>query len=119
MVNLAGHHILNLSRRWNAAYRAEVISSRVETTKQLVKAMNASAHPPKVFVSTASKCFYGTREIEAAEAYPELDEDFRPTGLDFPAELVSLWEAAAEGVDQSRIRHVKLRIGIVLGKVER
>jgi len=119
VVNLAGQHILNLSRRWNAAYRDEVISSRVETTKQLVKAMNESPHPPKVFVSTAGKCFYGTREIDAAETYPELDEDSRPMGLDFPAELVGLWEAAAEGVDKSRIRHVKLRIGVVLGKVER
>jgi len=40
-------------------------------------------------------------------------------GLDFPAELVGLWEAAADGVDAIRIRHVKLRIGVVLGKVER
>jgi uncharacterized protein (TIGR01777 family) len=39
--------------------------------------------------------------------------------LDFPAELVALWEAAADGVDRTRIRHVKLRIGVVLGKVER
>jgi NAD dependent epimerase/dehydratase family enzyme len=40
-------------------------------------------------------------------------------GLDFPAQLVALWEAAAEGVDASRVRHVKLRIGMVLGKVDR
>ena len=29
-------------------------------------------------------------------------------GLDFPAELVGQWEAAADGVDRSRVRHVKL-----------
>ena len=40
-------------------------------------------------------------------------------GIDFPAELVGLWEAAADGVDDTRLRHVKLRIGVVLGKVER
>jgi uncharacterized protein len=119
VVNLAGQHILDLTRRWNAAYRDEVINSRVETTKQLVKALNESATPPEVFVSTAGKCFYGTRELDATEAYPELDEDSRPMALDFPAELVGQWEAAADGVDATRVRHVKLRIGVVLGKVEK
>jgi hypothetical protein len=119
VVNLAGQHILDLTRRWDAAYRDEVIRSRVETTKQLVKALNESPSPPEVFVSTAGKCFYGTRELNASEAYPELDEDSEPMGLDFPAELVGQWEAAADGVDGTRLRHVKLRIGVVLGKVER
>jgi uncharacterized protein len=119
VVNLAGQHILDLTRRWDAAYRNEVINSRVETTRQLVKALNESPSPPAVFVSTAGKCFYGTRELDAAELYPELDEDSKPMGLDFPAELVGQWEAAADGVDGTRLRHVRLRIGVVLGKVER
>jgi uncharacterized protein (TIGR01777 family) len=119
VVNLAGRHILDLTRRWDAAYRDEVISSRVETTTRLVTALNRSLSPPEVFVSTAGKCFYGTRELDATEAYPELDEHSKPMGLDFPAELVGRWEAAADGVDGTRIRHVKLRIGVVLGKVER
>jgi len=119
VVNFAGQHILNLKRRWNAAYRDEVIQSRVQTTRQLVAALNASVNPPEVFISTAGKCFYGTRELGVAETYPELDEESKPMGLDFPAELVSLWEAAADGVDATRLRHVKLRIGIVLGQVDR
>jgi hypothetical protein len=88
VINLAGQHILDLTRRWDAAYRDEVINSRVETTKQLVKALNESLSPPEVFVSTAGKCFYGTRELNATDAYPELDENSNPMGLDFPAELV-------------------------------
>lgn len=119
VVNLAGQHILDVRRRWDDAYRDEVIRSRVETTKQLVKALNESPNPPAVFVSTAGKCFYGTRELDAGQAHPELDEDSQPMGMDFPAELVGQWEAAADGVDATRLRHVKLRIGVVLGKVER
>jgi uncharacterized protein (TIGR01777 family) len=119
VVNLAGQHILDVKRRWNDAYRNEVISSRVDTTRKLVRAINESPDPPDVFVSTAGKCFYGTRELNAAEAHPALDEDSKPMGMDFPAELVGQWEAAADGVDASRIRHAKLRIGVVLGKVER
>lgn len=119
VVNLAGEHILNLRRRWDDDYRNEVINSRVDTTRTLVGAINAAPVPPSVFVSTAGKCFYGTQELDASEAHPELDEDSKPMGMDFPAELVSQWEDAAEGVDKDRVRHVKLRIGVVLGKVER
>ncbi len=119
VVNLAGQHILDICRRWDQAYREEVIRSRVDTTRTLVEALNKSPHPPEVFVSTAGKCFYGTKELDAAEMHPELDEDSKPMGLDFPAELVGQWEAAADGIDASRIRHAKLRIGVVLGKVER
>lgn len=119
VVNLAGRHILDPRRRWNTAYRDEVIRSRVETTKALVAAINASPAPPEVFVSTAGKCFYGTRELDTGEHHPELDEDSAPMGIDFPAELVALWEAAAEGVDTARTRHVKVRIGVVLGSIER
>lgn len=119
VINLAGQHILDVRRRWNDGYRDEVIRSRIETTKTLVDAINDSASPPDVFVSTAGKCFYGTRELDSAEGHPELDEDSEPMGIDFPAELVGQWEAAAEGVDTSRVRHIKLRIGVVLGKVER
>ncbi len=119
VVNLAGKHILDVRRRWTRAYRDEVIRSRVETTETLVRAINRMEVPPEVFVSTAGKCFYGTAELAAGEAHPELDETSEPMGMDFPAELVGLWEQAAEGVDTSRVRHVKLRIGIVLGKIER
>ena len=119
VVNLAGQHILDMSRRWNDAYRDEVLSSRIETTETLVQAINNAANPPETFVSTAGKCFYGTRELDGADPIPELDEDSAPMGLDFPAELVGQWEAAAEGVDGSRVRHVRLRIGVVLGRIER
>lgn len=119
VINLAGMHILNPKRRWNAAYREEVIRSRVETTTVLVEAINRSENAPDLFISTAGKCFYGTGEIGTVKEYPELDEDAEPMGIDFPAELVGLWEQAADGIDTSRIRHAKVRIAIVLGSVGR
>ncbi|MEM8839260.1 MAG: DUF1731 domain-containing protein, partial [Pseudomonadota bacterium] len=76
-------------------------------------------NPPAVFISTAGKCFYGTRNVKPGEGYPELDEDSAPMGIDFPAELVDRWEHAADHLDTSRIRHVRVRIGIVLGAVRR
>lgn len=119
VVNLAGKHILDMGRRWTAKYRDEVIASRVDTTKALVAALNTMPSPTGVFVSTAGKCFYGTGEIGQVKDYPELDEESEPMGIDFPAELVALWEQAAEGIDTTQIRHVRVRIGVVLGTVER
>lgn len=124
VINLAGQHILDLSRRWNDAYRAEVINSRVETTESLVAAINAHPKPPAVFISTAGKCFYGTKEMAAGETPVALDEYSEPLRQadgtkDFPAELVGAWEQAAAGVDTDRVRHVRLRIGVVLGAIER
>ena len=119
VVNLAGQHILNPTRRWTAAYREEVVRSRVDTTRALVDAINAASRPPAVFVSTAGKCFYGTRDDIEDGRYPELDEASEPMGLDFPAALVGRWERAADHLDRGRVRHVRLRIGIVLGAVDR
>lgn len=53
-----------------------------------------------------------------ATDYPELDEDSAPMGSDFPAELVGQWEKAADHLSD-HVRHVRVRIGIVLGKMER
>jgi uncharacterized protein (TIGR01777 family) len=119
VVNLAGQHILDVTRRWNDAYKQEVLRSRVDTTRSLVQALNSAQTPPAVFVSTAGKCFYGTALVSPDDKYPELDENSSPMGMDFPAELVAQWEQAAEGVDTHRIRHVRVRIGVVLGAIER
>jgi len=43
-----------------------------------------------------------------------------PLGDDFPATLVGLWEHAADHLNTSRgIRHLRVRIGVVLGEIHR
>jgi uncharacterized protein (TIGR01777 family) len=119
VINLAGEHILNLRRRWNDEYRRDLVRSRVGTTSALVNALNSKTKPPRVFISTAGKCFYGTAEVAADSNYPELDEYSSPMALDFPASMVALWEDAANAIDTTRIRHIHVRLGIILGAVER
>ena len=115
VINLAGKHILDMRRAWTNAYREEVISSRVETTKLLVRAINQHPQPPAVFISTAGKCSYGSQALERTSQYEKMDEHSAPIGIDYPAEVVSQWEAAALGIDCQRVRHVQLRLGVVLG----
>ncbi|NXE42642.1 D39U1 protein, partial [Ptilorrhoa leucosticta] len=50
VVNLAGENVLNPFHRWGDAFRREVISSRVETTKTLAKATAAAEQPPRAWV---------------------------------------------------------------------
>ncbi|MEM9044584.1 MAG: TIGR01777 family oxidoreductase [Pseudomonadota bacterium] len=119
VINLAGKHILDPTRRWCERYRDEVIQSRVQTTRMLVDAINAASVPPEVFVSTAGKCRYGIGRRQESFRYKDLDEDSEPVGIDFPAELVGIWERAADHIDTSRVRHARLRIGLVLGAVRR
>ena len=119
VINLAGKHILDMRKRWTSSYKEEVIRSRIDTTRALVQAISQSANPPSTFISTAGKCFYGSQAYARTEEYLDLDEHSDPVGIDFPAELVSRWEAAAEGIDSSRVRHVKLRFGIVLASAKR
>lgn len=124
VINLAGQHILDPRRRWTDAYRDEVIISRIRTTRAVVDAINASNEPPEVFISTAGKCFYGIARVEDPDDVPALDEYSDPHAhpdmeQDFPSELVAQWEAAASGVDTAYTRHVRLRIGVVLGAIER
>ena len=118
VINLAGKHILDMRRRWSAAYRDEVLRSRIDTTRALVEAINSktagTADAPALFISTAGKCFYGSQAFHSSEEYFDLDERSEPIGVDYPARLVQLWEDAAANIDTQRVRHVKLRLGIVL-----
>ncbi|XP_008067886.1 epimerase family protein SDR39U1 isoform X2 [Carlito syrichta] len=49
-VNLAGENILNPLRRWNEAFQKEVLSSRLETTQMLAKAIMKAPQPPQAWV---------------------------------------------------------------------
>jgi hypothetical protein len=112
-INLAGRHIMDLRRRWTPAYRDEVLSSRVNTTRILVKAINASANPPALFISTSGKCFYGSYSDDDRRVCNEQSN----CGTDFPGQLSGMWECAAREVDQERVRHVHIRVGVVLGAI--
>lgn len=50
VVNLAGENVLNPFRRWGDAFCKEVISSRVETTRTLAKAIADADQPPNAWV---------------------------------------------------------------------
>jgi uncharacterized protein len=97
--NLGGAPIL---KRWSESYKKVLISSRVDTTRTLVNAINKSQ--VKHLISTS-----------AIGAYPDgaaFDESFEGYGDDFLASLTRLWEAEANKCEKPT---AIIRFGVILG----
>jgi uncharacterized protein (TIGR01777 family) len=102
VVNLAGANVAG--KRWSAAYKKEILASRVLTTRALVEAIGAAARKPRVLVNASAVGFYGGRGDDV------VDENATP-GADFLAGVVQAWEAEAR---KTPIRSVQMRTGVVL-----
>lgn len=105
IVNLAGANIIN---RWTDSYKKLLYSSRLETTKALVKAMNNAENKPELFISTSAVGIYKNSACYDEEYYEYED--------DFLAKLCKDWESEALKVKEVGIRTAIFRFGIVLGE---
>ena len=102
VVHLAGAGIVD--KRWSAARKAELRSSRVERTRQVVEAINESGEKPAALVTASAIGYYGdTGERVVTES--------TAPGNDFLARLCQDWESAAA---DAGVRTVNLRFGLVL-----
>ena len=102
LINLCGVGIGD--KRWTAARKKEILSSRLNATKTLVNLLDALDTPPAVFLSASDIGIYGDRGPEALT-----ESSTRGTG--FLADVCADWEAAASN---TATRTVLLRTGIVL-----
>ena len=107
IVNLAGARILGLP--WTRRRRAQLIDSRVGTTRALLDLADRLRRPPRILISASAIGYYGVHGSE------QLDEQARPSPI-FQSELCQQWEAAADSGEALGMRVVKLRIGLVLGR---
>ena len=104
VVHLAGAGIGD--HRWTAAYKHEILSSRVDGTATIATAL-ADLGEPIALVSGSAIGAYGDRGEEI------LTEDSR-TGHGFLAEVVRAWEAATTPAQDAGLRVVHARTGLVL-----
>jgi len=104
VVNLSGASLSRLP--WTAAYRTELVASRLNATRTLTDAIARAAVPPTVFVSASAVGFYGNRPGET------LTED-AARGSGFLSDLVVGWEDAARGAPEG-VRVVSARTGLVI-----
>lgn len=93
--------------RWSEAQRAELRSSRIDSTALLATHLAGRTEPPGALLVASAVGYYGDRGDEL------LDETAAP-GSGFLAELSRDWEAAARPAAAAGIRTVHLRTGVVL-----
>lgn len=105
IVNLAGEPIAE--KRWSTDQKAEILNSRVATTRSLVEAIAQAEPKPQVLVSASAIGYYGTSETATFE-------ESSPAGADFLAEVCQQWEQEAQQVTAQGVRLVIVRIGVVL-----
>ena len=102
--NLVGENIF--AKRWSAEFKETLRNSRIDSTRNVVEAMNRRRGPNRVLVSASAIGIYGPRgDEERTEA--------APAGTDFLAKLCVDWEQAARKAE-SVARVALVRIGVVL-----
>jgi uncharacterized protein len=113
IINLAGESIAG--GRWSAARKQALISSRVQTTQALLDWLDTvpSALRPALVMSASAIGYYGNQAQGDAHALCETDAPRQPR--DFGSQLCQLREQACDGFTALGVRHVSLRLGVVLG----
>jgi uncharacterized protein (TIGR01777 family) len=105
VVNLNGASIGD--GRWTPERKAILRSSRIDSTRVLVDALEHMQKKPRVLVSASANGYYGDRG-------DEILNDSSEGGTDFLALLARDWEAEARRAELSGIRTVLARFGVIL-----
>jgi uncharacterized protein (TIGR01777 family) len=106
VVNLAGATTGKIP--WTRKYKQEIVSSRLDTTRKIVDAINAAKRKPKVLVSGSASGFYG----DCGDEW--LDENSLK-GTGFLSDLASVWEAEAV---KAQTRVVLARTTMVMSRAK-
>lgn len=106
VIGLAGKSV---NCRYGPANRAEILRSRVETTRAVAAAIAASSSPPELWVNSSTATIY-----RHAEDRP-MTESAGELGEGFSVSVARAWEEALFEMDLPATRRVALRTAIVLG----
>lgn len=105
VVHLAGVNLF--AKRWDKDFKKLIIKSREKSTNSLVNVINQCKVKPEMFVSASGVGYYGDQQETI------LNEN-SPKGKDFLSDVCYLWESEATKVEESGVRRVSIRTGIVL-----
>ena len=108
-INLAGRSV---NCRYNAANRAAILNSRVDSTRILGKVIARLAHPPAVWLNASTATIYRhslDRPNDELTGILGGNEPGAPNTWNFSIDVARAWEAAFNETPTPRTRKVALR----------
>ncbi len=105
VINLAGAGIGD--KRWTRQYKKTIVNSRMDSTHQVVNALEEAQSRPKVLMNASAVGYYG-------DTGEQFVDETHPAGTDFLADLCARWEEQALLAESEGTRVVLLRTGVVL-----
>ena len=113
VVNLAGR---NVNCRYTPANRAEIMASRVDSTRVVGEAIARAERPPRVWLQASTATIYAHRfdaPNDEAGVIGGAEPD-APASWRFSIEVATAWERALDEAATPRTRKVALRSAVIM-----
>ncbi|WP_116787077.1 TIGR01777 family oxidoreductase [Flavobacterium psychrotrophum] len=107
LINLAGKSV---NCRYTEKNKQEIISSRVDSTIILSKAIQQCNYPPKNWLNSSTATIYRHSKDK------QMDEATGEIGDDFSMNVAKMWERVFFAAETPGTKKIALRTSIVLGK---
>jgi uncharacterized protein len=114
VINLAGRSV---NCRYNAANRAEILESRVLSTRVVGQAIAAASRPPRLWLQASTATIYAHRYDAPNDERTGIlggHEADAPSAWTFSIDVARAWEAAFDAAVTPRTRKVALRSAMTL-----
>ncbi len=114
VINLAGRSV---NCRYNARNRAEIMDSRIESTRVVGEAIAACGSPPRVWLQASTATIYAHRfDAPNHEATGKIggSEPVAPETWKFSIDVATSWERECERAATPRTRKVLLRSAMTM-----
>jgi len=110
ILNLAGESIAQL---WTKSTKKKIYSSRMNTTRKIIKYIHSMPRPPKLLISASAVGYYGHKNKEMITERSSVKEENQGY---FTHRLCKEWEKEALKAELVPVRVCLLRLGVVLAK---
>ena len=114
LINLAGRSV---DCRYDARHRAEIMSSRVDSTRVLGEAIARAKNPPKVWLQASTATIYAHRFDAPNDEHTGIlggHEPDVPQEWHFSTDVARAWEQTLDEANTPHTRKVKMRTAVVM-----
>jgi uncharacterized protein (TIGR01777 family) len=114
VINLAGRSV---HTRYSAAKKAEIIQSRVDSTRVVGEAIAQAEHPPRMWLQASTATIYAHSYDRANDEHTGViggHEPDVPEAWHFSIEVAQAWEKALDEAKTPWTRKVKMRSAVIM-----